>query len=60
MALYHLGSLVRIHFDISDLRLARLHDFYDRLILAKTDTAGLGNGNFIGQALFLNQSGKGI
>lgn len=60
MALYHLGSLVRIHFDISNLWFARLHNFYDRLVLAKADTAGLGNGNFIGQSLFLNQIGKGV
>ena len=60
MALHHLGSFVRIHFDVGDLRFARFHDLYDGLVLAKADTAGLGNGNFIGQSLFLNQIGKGV
>ena len=60
MAFYYFGSLVRIHFDVGDLRFARFHDLYNRLVLAKADAAGLGNGNFIGQALLLNQSGKGV
>ena len=60
VAFHNLGCLVCIHLNVGDLRFARFHDLYDRLILAKTDASGLGNGNFIGQTFFLNECGKGV
>ena len=59
MPFHNLSRFFRIHFNISYFLFARLHHLDNGLILAETDTSGLGYDNFAGQSLLLNQIGEG-
>ena len=58
MPFHNLSRFFRIHFNISYFLFARLHHLDNGLILAETDTSGLGYDNFAGQSLLLNQIGE--
>ena len=43
----HFLGLLGGHLDVGNLLFARLHDLHDGLVLAQSDTAGLGYGDLV-------------